>query len=98
MRVSETEASAVSSTVFLRIANRVRRVRGTRPLVNTNRAEAAGLEHPDELQPDHLEQRQERDDEAAAIVDVGEELFKAHRIGFRQALEQLVHPDFHRDL
>ena len=51
---------------LLGIANRLRRVGRPRALVDANRAERAGLEHANQLQPDHLEQRQERDDQAGA--------------------------------
>src|ERR1700694_934476 len=43
-----------------RIADRVRRVGGTRPLVDANRAKRARLKHPDQLEPDHFEQREKR--------------------------------------
>src|SRR5947209_7541326 len=59
-----------SSTRSLRIANGVRRVGRTRPLIHTNRTERAGLEHAHQLESNHLEQREKRDDQAAAIVDV----------------------------
>ena len=58
----------------LRVANRVRRVLRTRPLVHANRAEAARLKHPDQFQADHLQQREKCDDDAASIVHVGEQL------------------------
>src|SRR5439155_15683269 len=91
-------ASAVLSTIVLRVADGVRRVGGTRPLVHANRAERARLEHTNELQPDHFEQRDERDDETAAIVDVGKQILEAHRFALRQPGEQLLDADFDRNL
>src|SRR5215475_807342 len=81
---------AFLSTVGLRIADRMRRVRRTRTFVDADRAEAARLEHPHELQSNHLEERQERDDEAAAIASVGEQLVEPARLGFGQTLEELL--------
>ncbi len=57
-----------SATISLRIANRMRRIGRPRSFVDANRAEAAGLEHPHQLQSNHLEQRQKGDDQAAAIA------------------------------
>src|SRR5215470_10154238 len=65
--------------MILWIADRVRRIRGSRPFVDANRSKAPRLEHTDQLQPDHFEQREERDDEPAAIVDVGEEILEPAR-------------------
>src|SRR5205807_7093107 len=63
-----------SLMVCLGIADGMRCVGRPRPLVDADRSEAAGLEDANELQPNHLEQREERHDETAAIVDVGEEI------------------------
>src|SRR6185503_15743680 len=54
--------------------------------------------HPHELQPNHLEQRQKGDDQAAAIVDVAEQVVEAARLGFGQAREQLLDADLDRNL
>ena len=51
-----------------------------------------------ELQTDHLEQRQKRDDEPAAIVDVGEQIVETAGLGFRQPGEQLIDPQLDRYL
>src|SRR5471032_2376516 len=91
-------SASFSANASLRITNRVRRIHWTRPLVDANRAERARLKHTHELQPNHLEQRQKRDDEAAAVVDVGKEIFEAHRVGFGQPREQLLDADLHRNL
>src|SRR6185295_11882608 len=87
-----------SPMLILRIADRVRRVDRPGALVDANRAEAAGLKHPHELQPNHLEQRQKGDDQAAAIVDVAEQVVEAARLGFGQAREQLLDADLDRNL
>src|SRR2546422_11617024 len=62
----------LSATVSLRIANGMGRVCRPRALVDADRSEAAGLEDAHELQSNHLEQRQERDAEAGAVLNVGE--------------------------
>src|SRR6266508_3783057 len=62
-----------SSMGVLGIANRVRGVGGPRTFVDADRAEAARLEHANELEPDHFQQREKRHDEAGAIVHVGEQ-------------------------
>src|SRR4051812_24587983 len=82
----------------IRVSDRMRRVGRTRPLVYANRAERARLEHPHELQANHLEEREERDDEAATMVDVREKLLEAHGFGLRQLREQLVDAHLHRNL
>src|SRR6185295_16058963 len=51
-----------------------------------------------QLQPDHLQQRQERDDEPGAGVDVVEQVLEPARLGFRQAREQLLDALLDRDL
>src|SRR5258707_118880 len=56
-----------SPTMFLRVPNRVRRIGGPRALVDADRSEAPRLEYSDEFQANHFEQRQKRDDEAAAL-------------------------------
>src|SRR5262245_2423634 len=53
-----------SAMMVLRITNRVRRVGRPRAFVHANRSERPRLEDANELQPDHLQQREERDDEA----------------------------------
>src|SRR4030095_2663833 len=96
---SASVTSCLSSLmVCLRIANGMRRVGRTRTLVDANRPEAARLEDAHQLQTDHLEQREERDDEAAAVGDVGEELLESARLRFREARQQLVDADLHGDL
>ena len=80
------------------VANRMRRVGRPRALVDADRAEAAGLKYPHQLQANHLEQREKSDDEAAAVVDVGEQIVEAARFGFRQARQQLLDADFDRNL
>src|SRR5712692_9538109 len=90
-RLGRCSSSVSSSTTMcLRIADWVRRILGTRTLVHANRAEAARLKHPDQLQANHLEQREKRDDDPASIVDVGEEIFESARLGLRQTGQQLV--------
>src|SRR5262249_38282802 len=61
---------------ILRVANRVRCVGRARALVDANRAKAARLENAHELEANHLEQREKRDDDAAAIADIGEQIFE----------------------
>src|SRR5258705_12432835 len=61
--------------LFLGISDRMRRIRGTRALVNANRSRSARLEHANQLQPDHLEGREERDNpEAGRAVGIGEQV------------------------
>src|SRR3954469_6982788 len=81
-----------------RIVDRMGRIGLPRPLVDANRPEAARLEYADQLQPDHLEQREERHDQAAAILDIAEQIVEAARLRFRQAGQQLLDPRFDRDL
>ena len=76
----------------------MRRVGGTWPFVHANRAEAAGLKHPHQLQTNHLEQREERHDQTRSIADVGKEILETARLGFREACEQLVHTHFDGNL
>src|SRR5262245_21996565 len=85
-------------TMVLRIADRMRRVGGSRAFVDTDRPETRGLEHANQLEANHLEQRQERDDEALPFGHVREQIFEAARLGFRQAREQLLDARFHRNL
>src|SRR5205809_1038177 len=66
------KALSLLSTVCLRIANRMRRVGRPRAFIDADRPEPARLEHPHQLQPNHLEKREKRDDESAAIVSIGE--------------------------
>src|SRR4029077_13971159 len=80
---------SLSATISLRIPNRMRRVGRPRSLVDADRAEAPGLEDPDELQANHLEQRKKRDDEAAAVLDVGEEILAHARVVLGQAAREL---------
>src|SRR4051794_11937775 len=81
-----------------RIVDRMGRIGRPRPLVDANRPEAARLEYAHQLQPDHLEQREERHDQAAAILDIAEQIVEAARLGFRQARQQLLDPRFDRNL
>src|SRR5439155_16201099 len=76
----------------LRIADRMRRVGWPRALVHADRPERARLEHPHELQSNHLEQGEECDDEAGAIADVREQLVEAERLALRQPREELIDP------
>jgi len=76
----------------------MRRVGRARPLVHADRAEAPRLEHAHELQPDHLEQRDEGDDQPAAILDVCEQFLEAARLGFRQPREELIDALLHGNL
>src|SRR5262245_55760138 len=71
---------SVLFTAVLRIPNRMRRVSRPRSFVHANWSETAGLEHPHELEPNHLEQRQERHDQPGPIVHVGEELLEPTRV------------------
>src|SRR5262245_52189421 len=75
-----------------------RRVLRLHALVDANRSECALLEHPDRLQPDHLEQCQERDNHAGAGLDVGKQVLEPASLGLRQALEQLLDAGLDRDL
>src|SRR5262245_60818567 len=95
---SSVASCCLSFMVCLRIANGMRRIGRTWTLVDANRPEAARLEDADQLQTDHLEQREERDDEAAAVGDIGEELLESARLRFREARQQLVDADLHRNL
>jgi hypothetical protein len=61
----------------------MRRIGRSRPLVHTDRPETAGLEHPHQLQANHLEQREKRDDQAALVRDVREQILETTRLGFR---------------
>src|SRR6266545_1063884 len=59
----------------LRISDGMWRVSGPRALVDADGTKAARLEHANQLQPDHLQQRQERHDhERARAVAVAEEI------------------------
>src|SRR5439155_732506 len=70
-----------SPTVFLRIPSRLRSVRRRPPLVNADWTEAAGLKNPHQFQPNHLEQCQERHDQAGSVFDIGKEIFEAAGFG-----------------
>ena len=65
-----------------------------RAFVHANRSEAARLKYPHQFQPNHLQQREERDDEAAAVVRVGKELVEPARLGFRETRKQLLDARF----
>src|SRR5258708_4617324 len=78
-------SSSFSSMVVFRIADRMRSVRRPQSFVDTDRSKAAGLEDTYELQPDHFEQRQKRDDQPAAIVHVREQILEAARLGLAQS-------------
>src|ERR1700730_7334519 len=80
----------LSSMVVFRIADRMRGIRRPRSFVYADRPEASRLKHAHELQPNHFEQCQERHDEAAAIVNVSEQILEAACLGLRQAREQLI--------
>src|SRR5207247_4520597 len=87
-----------SSTVRLRIANRMRRIGRPRAFVHADRPDASRLEHPYQFQSNHLEQGEKRDDEAGAIMRVDEELVETARLGFRQPREQLLDARLDRQL
>src|SRR5258708_22896737 len=80
----------------LRISDRMRRIRRTRAFIDANRPERAGLKDTYELQPNPFEQREEGDNQPAAIVTVGEQIFEAARLAFRQPIEKLLHADLPR--
>ena len=82
-----------------RIVNRARRVRGARALVDANGStRAAGLEHADQLQPDHLEHGQERENHVPTRGHIVEQVLEAAGVGLRQPSEQLVDAQFDRHL
>src|ERR1051325_86860 len=85
-------------TMCLRIADRMRRIRRPCPFVHADRPKTVRLEHAHELQANHLEQREKRDDQPAALGHVREQIFEAARLGFRQAREQLLDARLDRDL
>src|SRR5579871_4483654 len=97
-RPSRPSCPICSSMVVFRIADGMRRVRRTRALVDADRTERALLEHAHQLQADHLEEREERHDEATAIGAVGEQILEAARVGLGDPLEQLVDTHLHRYL
>src|SRR5947207_3423295 len=82
----------------LRVADRMRRIRGACSFVHPNRPKRPHLKDAHQFQPNHLEQREERDDQAGPILYVGEELFEPARLGLRQPREQLVDANLDRDL
>src|SRR5215831_17937748 len=89
----------VSSSLFsIWVTNGMRRIDRTRSLVHANRAERSRLEDAHQLQPNHLEQREERHDETATVVDVGEQILESHRFGLRQPREQLIDSHFDGNL
>src|SRR5688572_13824978 len=58
-----------------RVVDRMGRIDRSRALVDSDWPGAAGLENPDQLQPDHLEQREKRDDqERPRPVAIAEEI------------------------
>ena len=63
----------------LGIVNWMWRILRPRPLVDPDRARRAGLKHANQLQADHLEQRQERHDHVATCGDVLEQVLEAAR-------------------
>ena len=68
------------------IEQRLGRIGRPRALVDADRRHRAALEHAHQLQPDHLEQRQERHDQAGARLDVGEQVLEPAGLGLGQAL------------
>src|SRR5262245_51487067 len=58
---------AALATMVLRVPDRMRSVGGPRTLVDANWSEAGRLEHAHELQSDHFEQREKRDNQPAAV-------------------------------
>src|SRR5262249_8364135 len=84
--------------LVLRVPNRMRRIGGPRTLVDANGSEAARLEHAHQLQSDHLEQREKGDDQAAAVVDVREQLVEAARLGLGEPRQQLLDSDLDGNL
>ena len=76
----------------------MRRIGRPGAFVHADRPEAARLEHPDQFQPNHLEKSEKRDDEAAAIVSVGEKLFESACFGFGEPSQQLLDAGFNRHL
>src|SRR5689334_15611722 len=59
-----------SATMFLRISDRMRRVGRPRSPIDAQRSEAARLVDAHELETNHLEQREKRDDETALVGEV----------------------------
>src|SRR5919197_44594 len=88
----------ISAMIRLRIADGMRGIRRARAFVHANGTERPRLENPNELQPDHLEEREKGDDQAAAIVDIGEQILESARFGFRQSREQLIDEHFDGNL
>ena len=80
------------------IVNRVRRVGRPGALVDADRAVAALLEHANQLEADHLQHRQERDDHVGAGRVGVEQILEAAGFGFRQPLEQLLDARLDRNL
>jgi hypothetical protein len=66
---------------LFRIQERLGRIGRARALVDPNRAHRATLEHSHEFQSNHLEQRQEGDDEPGARLDIGKQILEAAGLG-----------------
>ena len=82
-----------SSTVRLRISDGVRRVGRSRAFVDADRAEEPAWNTRTSFKPDHLEQREERHDQPAAVLRVGEQTpSKPQASVSGQPLEQLIDP------
>ena len=67
-----------------------RRVGRPRALVDADRTERCRLEHANQLQANHLEQREKCHDHRAARVVPGEQLLEAAGLGLRQPRQQLL--------
>src|SRR4030095_4300335 len=67
--LSSPNVSSLSSlTMCLRLPDWVRSIRRPRTLVDANRPETGGLEHPHQLQTNHFEQREKRHDQEPPVV------------------------------
>src|SRR5205085_8857001 len=77
-------------TMCLRIADRMRRIGGPRAFVDADRPEAGRLKDANEFEANHLQQREERDDQSLAFRHVGEQILESARFGFREAREELL--------
>src|SRR5262249_47906940 len=83
---------------LLGVVQRPRRVGGTRALVDADRPDDPALKDANQLQANHLEQREERDDQARARVDVLEQILEPAGFRLRQPRQQLLDPILDRNL
>ncbi len=93
-----SQRATCSACRYFWIEQRLGRVGRPRTLVDADRPHRSGLEDAHELQPNHLEQRQERDDQPGARLDVGEEILEAARVGLGHPRHQFLDAVFDRNL